>query len=135
MSEGYVSYEQAVKLKAAGFDWECARYYCAFDNEADIRFWSIHPAQSQNRLRAPKDKVIADAPTLWQAQKWLREEKGIAINVLAHDGGKYDYDIVFLPNAEECDCDIDRSPWYRKYESALSDGITAALKLIEKKGE
>ncbi len=72
----------------------------------------------------------ATAPTLWQAQKWLRERKGIAVNVIAHDGGKYEYDIVFLPNAVETDRIPDRSPWCKSYEEALSEGIESALELI-----
>lgn len=66
------------------------------------------------------------------AQKWLREKKGIAINVIAHDGGVYDYDIVFLPNAVDCDCPIDRATFSRTYEEALSEGITSVLELIKK---
>ena len=43
--EDYVSYPIALALKKAGFDEPCYHYYCAFDNETDVRFWSIHPAQ------------------------------------------------------------------------------------------
>lgn len=130
----YASYELAKKLKACGFDEPCDHYYCAFDNETDVRFWSVHPAQSQNGFTNPDGKVIADAPTLAHAQKWLREKKGIAINVMAHDGGAYDYDIVFLPDAIDCDCPVDRATFSRTYEEALSEGIASVLELI-KKGE
>lgn len=128
----YCNYELSKALKACGFDEPCDHYYCAFDNETDVRFWSIHPAQSNNGFVNPDGKVIADAPTLWQAQKWLREKKGIAINVIAHDGGVYDYDIVFLPNAVDCDSPIDRATFSRTYEEALSEGITSVLELIKK---
>lgn len=129
----YCSYELSKKLKVCGFDEPCDHYYCAFDNETDVRFWSCSP-QSQNGFVNPKGKVIADAPTLAQAQKWLREKWRIAINVIAHDGGAYDYDIVFLPNAVDCDCPTDRATFSRTYEEALSEGIESALELI-KKGE
>lgn len=59
MKEHYVSYDCAVKLKELGFDEPTSHYYCAFDNETDVRFWDIHPKQSQNAFRTPKDKVIA----------------------------------------------------------------------------
>lgn len=74
--------------------------------------------------------VFASAPTLAHAQKWLREKWGIAINVIAHDGGAYDYDIVFLPNAVDCDCPIDRATFSRTYEEALTEGIEYALELL-----
>ena len=77
---------------------------------------------------------IGTMPHIYHAQKWLREKKGIAINVIAHDGGACDYDIVFLPNAVECDYPTDRATFSRTYEEALSEGIASALELI-KKGE
>lgn len=103
-SEDYASYGLAAKLKAAGFDREC------------------NPANP-----------YCIAIPLWKAQKWLRETKGIAINVIAHDGGKYEYDIVFLPYAAETDNTTDRSPLCRTYEEALSAGIDAALGLVGRK--
>lgn len=123
--EDFVSYEQAVRLKTAGFDWPCEAFY----EHVDGKMWiAIDGKENWN------SGVDCSAPSLAQAAKWLREVKGIAINVIAHDGGKYDYDIVFLPNAVECDCNFDRSPWYRKYESALSDAITTTIELLEREG-
>ena len=89
---------------------------------------------------------LASAPTLWQAQKWLREAKGIDVLVWncacwiitfknriyiskadAQSRGTMlmDYD----DNGE----DMDSGMWLT-YENALSAGIAAALELI-KKGE
>lgn len=145
MNEDYCSYELSKALKACGFDEPCDHYYCAFDNETDVRFWSIHPAQSQNGFANLDGKVIADAPTLWQAQKWLREKKGIAINVIAHDAsdkyreGKYHWMEVHLPNSNENGSQwIDwfiygKHPLFDTYEEALSDGLLQMLKLIKKR--
>lgn len=143
--EDYVSYPLALALKKHGFDRECDHYYCAFDNETDVRFWSIHPAQSQNGLSAPKDTVAADAPTLAQAQKWLREEWGIHINVCIYsdystdaDGKVCDrwdfwgFDLYAVNGGKQIE---DGDGEYDSYELALSAGIAAALELIEKKGE
>ena len=143
--EDYVSYPIALALKKHGFDWECDHYYCAFDDETDVRFWSIHPAQSQNGLRTPKDAVAADAPTLAQAQKWLREEWGIHVNVCIYsdystdaDGKVCDrwdfwgFDLYAVSGGEMME---DGDGEYDTYESALSAGIAAALELIEKEGE
>lgn len=119
-NEDYCSYELSKALKACGFDEPCDHYYCAFDNETDVRFWSIHPAQSHNGFANPKDKVIAAAPTLWHAQKWLREKHHISVRVsyisyhkvwfadwLNLDSGKFD----------------DTDATFATYEEALADGI------------
>ena len=133
MKEDYVSYELAIALKAAGFDEPCDHYWCRVYKNSD----KIEMRQSLAADYNNDDWYIphCSAPTLWQAQKWLREKKGIAINVIAHDGGLYDYDIVFLPNAIETENIPDRSPWCRTYEEALSEGIDSALELIEQENK
>lgn len=132
--QDFCSYELSKALKACGFDEPCDHYYCAFDNETDVRFWSIHPAQSHNGFANPKDKVIAAAPTLWLAQKWLREKWGIAVSVQANEiQGElwYSADIITKKGINEL---VDGGFDYMSYEAALSAGISAALELI-KKGE
>ncbi len=146
--EDYVSYPVALALKKAGFDWKCDHYYCAFDNETDVRFWSIHPAQSQNGLRTPKDTVVADAPTLAQTQKWLRDifllhvganpalptrKWQFYIDDLNQQINPYDGELM-----TRWDDDMQEKAdehLHHTYESALSAGLAAALELIEKKGE
>lgn len=127
----YCDYKLSLALKAAGFDEPCDHYYARRGIIGDN--FRLHGAYTVMKHQNSKYST-ASAPTLWQAQKWLREKKGIAINVIAHDGGVYDYDIVFLPNAVDCDCPIDRATFSRTYEEALSEGITSVLELI-KKGE
>lgn len=135
-NEDYVSYELALKLKECGFAEPCDSYYIK-DNAPDGTAWIV-PTTDREDFNAdsycPFCKPLCSAPTLAQAQKWLREKMGIAINVIAHDGGAYDYDIVFLPNAVDCDYPIDRATFSRTYEEALSEGIESVLELI-KKGE
>ena len=136
MNDDYVSYELAKKLKECGFAEPCDHYYIK-DNAPDGTAWIV-PTTDREDFNAdsycPFCKPLCSAPTLAQAQKWLREKMGIAINVIAHDGGAYDYDIVFLPNAVDCDYPIDRATFSRTYEEALSEGIEPVLELI-KKGE
>ena len=136
-NEDYASYELAKKLKECGFAEPCDSYYIK-DNAPDGTAWIV-PTTDREDFNADSDcpfcKPLCYAPTLAQAQKWLREVKGIAINVIAHDGGKYEYDIVFLPNAIETDNIPDRSPWCRTYEEALSEGIESVLELIEQENK
>lgn len=73
MNEDYVSYELAVKLKECGFDEPCDSYYnkaCAADDE----YWHTKREELINWNGLGSDCQIS-APTLWQAQKWLREKK------------------------------------------------------------
>ena len=134
----YCSYELSKALKACGFDEPCDHYYCAFDNETDVRFWSIHPAQSQNGFTNPDGKVIADAPPLAHAQKWLREKKGI--DVLVHNCAcGYIWEVSKAKNGTglilfDEKGDDENSGCWTSYEAALSAGISATLELI-KKGE
>ncbi len=131
MNEDYCSYELAIKLKACGFDEPCiAEWACEPDGKPILLSSTIFVIRNAEL----KGRDVT-APLLYQAQKWLREIKGIAINVIAHDGGKYEYDIVFLPNAIETDNIPDRSPWCRTYEEALSEGIDSALELIEQENK
>lgn len=130
----YVSYPLALALKKAGFDWPCDHYYCAFDNETDVRFWSIHTAQSQNGLRTLKDKVIADAPTLAAAQKWMREVHNwhIIVEPIYWENLTYEFKLWHKFRGYE---NANRGFYFSTYERALSAGIDMALKLFERKEE
>lgn len=130
MNEDYCSYELSKALKAAGFDEPCIAQWACEPNGKPMLVGSTAFVFSNAEL---KGRDIT-APLLFHAQKWLREKWGIAINVIAHDGGAYDYDIVFLPDAIDCDCPVDRATFSRTYEEALSEGIASVLELI-KKGE
>lgn len=135
--EDYVSYPIALALKKAGFDWECDHYwYKAYANSAEM---SMRQASAYDFNSDDWDVPHCSAPTLWQAQKWLRDKKGIAINVIAHDGGEYNTERIILPI-----CTMPETgkwhvgvttPMVDSYESALSAGIASALELIEKKGK
>ncbi|MBO5029825.1 MAG: hypothetical protein J6C59_09490 [Muribaculaceae bacterium] len=130
-NKDYVSYELALALKKCGFDEPCDHYYCAFDNETDVRFWGIHPAQSQNGFTDPDGKVIADAPLLSHVQKWLREKKEIFVEVTSE--ALHDWDFFVMELDEDANIGVVRgSEIYPTYEQALSAGIAAALELIKK---
>lgn len=101
----YCSYELSKALKVAGFDEPCYFYYTKED-APDGHVWltgsangSPHNYNQTREWNPPAPRC--SAPTLCQAQKWLREKNGIAINIIAHDGGKYDFDIEFLSNTVE----------------------------------
>lgn len=137
----YCDYKLSLALKAAGFDELCRAHYTngyANDDPEDVsREVKFHydwtSPYNYNRIVGN-----TSAPTLWHAQKWLREKWGIAINVDAHDGDFYTWEAVFLSNASqdvviEASLSAKLSPYVEKlgsYEAALSAGIASALELI-----
>lgn len=142
-NEDYVSYELAKKLKECGFDEPCNYGYSVkMRLEPEVSFGKPKMVHSKapknyndNRKGIEKGLSFCSAPTLAHAQKWLREPKGIAISIIAHDGGLYHSERIILPN-----CMIPESrEWYVEtttpmvdsYESALVAGIDSALKLLD----
>ena len=130
--ECYVSLEVAKLLKEAGFDWEVNHSYpdCeALDNSCsgymeDLSFY--------HNLNDGKYGGMS-VPTLEVAQRWLREVKGIEVNILCvyiDDDKKYSY-VVFEGkyNHELIEEGFDT------YEEAQEAGIKKAFELILKKGE
>lgn len=139
-NDDFCSYEQAVLLRKLGFDRVCSVFwrtsFCIDGkpnrNRKTKHLPNISMAPASNSELESLNENLITAPTLAKAQKWLREEKGIAINVIAHDGGLYQWEDVYLPNAPEYDgCVSPDIKQYATYESALSAGIDAALKLID----
>lgn len=126
MNEDYVSYELAVKLKSCGFNEPCDHYY--ENGGTDILYTRCRYYNESGSYHS--------APTLWHAHKWLREKKGITINAIAHEGGRYHTERIILPNCmipESRDWYVETTtPMVYSYEQALSEGIKSALELIKK---
>lgn len=136
----YVSFETALALKEAGFNYPC-RYYYTKENAPEGSVW--HTTSED----APIDynrTVYArcSMPTLWQAQKWFREVKNIDVLVysatcgygweISRAGdGTTDKTMLLTYNEDEMD-DEEHSGHWMFYEDALQDGIKKALKLINK---
>ena len=136
--EDYVTFEQANALRELGFDWKT---YCAYDKSyKDDRPWELrnyHTPQNHNIAQ-----YSASAPTLAQAQRWLREVKGIAVCVQSFDSnkdpryGNFWWKEYYLPNCEERGPQwaewwvSGHHPIFPNYEEALTDGISKMLELI-----
>lgn len=108
MNEDFITYEQAVQLKELGFDWDC----------------------SNNSMKY----LGVETPTLSQAQKWLREIKGINILVnIATNKETYITKKVFYFkwfNSEFIFCGVSKYH-YATYEEALLEGINKTLELLK----
>ena len=137
----YCDYDTCVALKELGYKVPTSAYY--MPHHKDL-IWVSNPFRggyvidcfySHNSL--PKDVMTAnfiDAPTMWEAQKWLREEKGIDISVTISPfeyfatirefvfwQGEYSWEKTIHPNGG------------KTYEEALSEGIKEAIKILKEK--
>ena len=72
----------------------------------------------------------ATAPTLWQAQKWLREVHNIDMNVDLDDETDEPYTVEIYRN-KQCVVGHRGLGLFSTYEQALSKGIETAIKVIE----
>lgn len=120
----------AVKLKDAGFNEPCDYYKVEIPD-------TLHEVWDEEEQRYYLDEEYEYYPkiTLWQAQKWLREKKGIFIWVMP-DRHPIDDDFFNDEFTGEWWWDISSSEkrnfgdTYPSYESALSAGISAVLELV-----
>ena len=126
----YCDYETCVALREMGYDGYCAAYYHLFDDEDDARnsFEHIYAFDFQNSNNIYR----VGAPLLYQAQKWLREEKNIIVDV--RYGAQY-YNVV-LNHRITCGRHIvmdknNRIADFTEYEKALSEGIKEAVKILK----
>ena len=68
MNEDYVTLDQSRELKKLGFSWKVCQVYI------EGKFFSgMFPGQNWNEEEGNKE--ICSAPSLWQAQKWLRKKE------------------------------------------------------------
>lgn len=137
----YVSSEQAKLLKKHGFDIKCNHYYDdeeflphrdgymgEYDNEyinADKIYHSINSLGDD-----PELDDCYDAPTLEQARRWLRKEKGYDIEIISCRNRFHDYRIVI----QHIDSNLAKYiETYPDYDVALSYAISDILKEMERK--
>lgn len=115
--EDYVSLEVAKLLKEKGFDENCMAFYTRYG------LFECNSYINTNELKHP-------TPTLYEAQKWLREEKCLHVEISYYCNNCYGYDILTIPRHDLIGLADRRSTMYKIYEEALNAGILEALKLI-----
>ena len=111
----YCDYETCVALKELGFRDSTDSYY-----KDDGKYVSIH---------AYWRPELTQRWSLYETQKWLREEKKIEVLVLSKGmvGAPYYFQVY---TEDEIDADFKE---YDSYEEALSEGIKEAVKLLKEK--
>jgi hypothetical protein len=138
--ETYISLEVAKLLKEAGFDWETSTYYqghtsnelintypsCCNFNGKDS-YYNTHEDVSMHRT---------SAPTLYVAQKWLREVKGINIQIQScFDSVNCQYNVVvgydyFIHRIDGKMTILPSDTHYQSYEKSLEAGIKKWLEIF-----
>lgn len=122
----YCDYETCVALKELGYVGSSRYYYTQRDHkfhyDAYNKFYTVRTADAMGYVLAIH---------LYEAQKWLREEKKIEVN--ASFDKEDDGWIVFIQRLDYpdlCGTDI-LSTVYNTYESALVEGIREAVKILK----
>ena len=135
--EDYVTYEVAKMLKGKGYDEECDAYY---HNDNSNAYWG---ANDDERFESCDggfyngNNFYRDAaPTLYEAQKWLREKHTIHVDATPvlrspFDEIPYVYWSYIICNTDTCMSHaMDDYTEFKTYEEALNAGIKKALEFI-----
>lgn len=137
-NEDYCSFEQSVKLKELGFDWEC-HYHYEINRllSPNVRtFYYSMDIDSDDLCFDVNGRNIGDisAPTLSQAAKWLREVKGISVESVSC-GYEDNVNGNIIWSSFICllkdKLGFDQAATFNSYEQALSAGIDKALELLK----
>ena len=134
-AKDYCDYDTCVALKELGYKVPTSAYYMPNNNQ--LIFVSnpyrggyvIDCFYSHNSF--PKNVMTSnyiDAPTMWEAQKWLREEKGVIVGIITNFTIQ-----AFDWHVSTWEEDLCRGNKYVSYEEALSEGIKEAVKILKEK--
>lgn len=136
--ECYVDLEVAEMLKKAGFDWECRKIYYCYREDDDT--WELEDNYKIHKHILELDYCLL-APTLDVAQRWLREVKGVYLDIDTHFnsvGVWFSYVINVLDSDAKfgmySNC-LGAGHSFNEHKEALEAGIKKALELILKKGK
>lgn len=114
--EDYVSFEVAKLLKEKGFNEPCFSQYTKTGS-----IWNCQAPENFN-----ESEGCYSRPSLYEAQKWIRDKQDFHIEICKQSDGwyLYIYDISIETYITEC------TNSNSSYEEALNRGIKEALKLI-----
>ena len=130
-NKDYCDYDICVALKGLGYVGICDAYYELTGNE-DYNRDSFELLYTRDFIH-PDDIDRVAAPLLYQAQKFLREEKNIIVEVFVDDDS--DTPITYNIHKDgECVCHHHGKYWtVKEWNEALSEGIKEAVKILKEK--
>ena len=148
-NEAYVSFELAILLKEAGFDWECRCYY---ETSGKLRgknsgSFSNHNSPFIWQNNGNTETQLYSSPTIDVAQRWLREVKLISVEInVIRWFNRYQtnectifwkYIILSIDTSSQEAfyriVDIDNGFEFNTCEEASEAGVKKALKIITSK--
>lgn len=115
--EDYVSLEVAELLEASNCDLSSDKCY-------------IGGRYTDSSFSEDADDIVISAPTLYEVQKWLRNKKGVLVEVNCMLKDYYTYDILTISNHDLEGLSYRKPCGYKTYEEALNAGILTTLKLL-----
>ena len=135
----YCDYDTCVALKEIGYNEKSNWWFSKFFNEDSGQMELVHINDNPAHLNydswgiVPKDFVIR--PSLYEAQKWLREEKGIYVMIEApwknDDGLGWSHICCNKPlTIEDQEVCFATGGFFDSYEEALLEGIKEAVKIL-----
>lgn len=120
MTEELVTLETAKLLRKKGYNEYCGLVIGDNGNEAIVAF----------RTNNDFPEGAYSRPTQSFAKKWLREIKGIHVEISYMYGGYWTYDILTIPEHDLVGLSDRPIIHYKSYEEALEAGLVESLKLI-----
>ena len=126
MTEELVTLDTAKLLKEKGFDWKCEHL---IGRNKVITKYNL-PQSMSCCTEIDGESVEFLCPTLYIAQKWLRETKNLHIEITYIYRDYWTYDILTIPNHGSIGLSGRPLVHYKSYEEVLEAGIEEALKHI-----
>ena len=122
-------------MKDLGFREKCVAYYDTADNVGLLYntqyTCDVIPCQYDDLLESRNSvtEYEVDAPTLYDAQKWLRGEKIlVTVGFLMTGDGDWEYEVQNCRGLHKLSTNM-----YNTYEEALLEGIKEAIKILKEK--
>ena len=129
----YCDYDTCVALKKLGYTEKTLAYYTSerFFHWKRAYIYNVSIPDLAKSANKKGYKHVVDAVSLWEAQKWLRKEKGIIVDVFVDDDS--DTPITYnIYKDGKCVYHHHGKYWsVKEWSEALLDGIKAAVKLLK----
>ena len=133
----YCDYDTCVALKEMGYNqYTSLRSYAG---KGGVRLWDFdgEPNYKEGELIAlsdmydvPRDGNEVAAPSLYEAQKWLREEKGICVYPQYFGNTNEWIHTIYVKSQRRAI----RNFHSTTYENSLLEGIKEAVKILKENG-
>ena len=123
----YCDYETCVALKELGCIGQGRHYYDLDKDPKELRHFGIQVLTT----RSAEALNFVLAIHLYDAQKWLREEKNLNVNVRAFVKDGWYYTIQYCDGNPLISLLSVTDDLHKTYEEALLEGIKEAIKILK----